>query len=66
MVFAKKTREQTQAEVSMWKQKIEQSIQANLGSVAENLDQDGTIVVLPSTGASDQLVAQVKALISTY
>ena len=50
----------------MWKQKIEQSIEANLGSVAENLDQDGTIVVLPSTGASDQLVAQVKALISTY
>ena len=68
MVFGKAARNgKVEAEIEFWRNKLEERITQNLGSVTSSLDEDETIVILPTcTKSSDQIVTQIKALIETH
>ena len=58
MVFGKASLNgKVEAEIEFWRNKLEERITKNLGSVSSSLDSDETIVILPTcTKSSDQIV----------
>ena len=68
MVFGKASLNgKVEAEIEFWRNKLEERIRQNLGSVTSSLDCEETIVILPTcTKSSDQIVTQIKALIEIH